>query len=73
MIRDLRKNINEAQDYGQEALVNIKRAHRKNLEPHVMKHFEDESGRYARIAFSRAVRFAEFCDQVACNLAEDLK
>ena len=67
MIRDLRKNLNEAQDYGQEALANIKRARKPNVD---FVHFENEVYAYARIAFSRAVRFVEFADQVGCNLAE---
>lgn len=57
IIRDLRKNLNEAQDYGQEALVWNKRAIKLDR-----PEFETDVYLNARTAFSRAVRFLEFME-----------
>lgn len=57
LIGDIRKNLNEAQDYGQEALVWNKRAIKLNRSD-----FEFDVYQNARVAFSRAVRFLEFME-----------
>ncbi len=59
LIRDLRKNLNEAQDYGQEALVWIHRAVKIGDAS-----FDNDAYINARIAFSRAVRFVKFAEDL---------
>ncbi|MFI5222730.1 MAG: hypothetical protein ACHQX3_00555 [Nitrospirales bacterium] len=56
----MRKNLNEAQDYGQEALVWIGRAKRVGNEK-----FDHEACYNAIAAFRRARHFVELTAQVA--------
>ena len=57
LIGDIRKNLNEAQDYGQESMVWAKRAIKLDRAD-----FEFDVYVNARTAFSRAVRFLEFTE-----------
>lgn len=54
LVTDLRKTLNEAQDYGQEALVNVKRANKTGD-----VHFENEAAIFATIAARRANAFLQ--------------
>jgi hypothetical protein len=64
-IRDLRKNLNEAQDFGQEALVWIRRAEKIGD-----KKFDDDAYYNARAAFHRAKFFVDLTGQVSKELEQ---
>jgi hypothetical protein len=64
-IAALRVLLNQAQDFGQEALVNAGRGTKLELDDPLREHFASESERFAREAVSAALHFAALCQDVA--------
>lgn len=62
LIKDLRENLNRAQDNGQEALKNIERAKTVGT---LGSFFDDQTYHFAREAAHHAQIFAELCQQAA--------